>query len=131
MRRWFSLIWCARRRQDYKRPPSARLCAESVWLLGRELADSRWLALLSLNIAFLLKQQQQQITRSIKIFVNESEFLRVVLTCDLGFDLALHLQGVDEDAAVADEARAGYSSVRLAEALFIEIVAEKREYRDI
>lgn len=64
------------------------------------------------------------------MFVNESEFwvsVSKLLTCDLGFDLALHLQGVDEDAAVADEACAGYSSVRLAEALFIEIVAEKRE----
>lgn len=49
------------------------------------------------------------------------------LTCDLGFDLALHLQRVDEDAAVADEAGAGDSSVRLAETLFIKIVTETTE----
>lgn len=49
------------------------------------------------------------------------------LTCDLGFDLALHLQRVDEDAAVADEAGAGYSSVRLAETFFIKIVTETTE----
>lgn len=49
------------------------------------------------------------------------------LTCDLGFDLALHLQRVHKDAAVADEARAGDSSVRLAEALFIKIVTGTTE----
>lgn len=49
------------------------------------------------------------------------------LTCDLGFDLALHLQRVDKDAAVADEACAGYSSVRLAEAFFIKIITETTE----
>lgn len=43
-------------------------------------------------------------------------------TCDLGFDLALHLQRVDEDAAVPDEAGAGDASVRLAESLFINII---------
>lgn len=53
------------------------------------------------------------------------------LTCDLGFDLALHLQRVDEDAAVADEAGAGYSSVRLAETLFIKIVTETTVQRDL
>lgn len=51
----------------------------------------------------------------------------MILTCDLGFNLALHLQRVDKDAAVADEARAGYSSVRLAEALFVKIVTETTE----
>lgn len=44
------------------------------------------------------------------------------LTCDLGFDLALHLQRVHEDAAVADEASAGDASVRLAETLLLEIL---------
>lgn len=43
-------------------------------------------------------------------------------TCDLGFDLALHLQRVDEDAAVPDEAGAGDASVRLAESLFFNII---------
>lgn len=46
------------------------------------------------------------------------------LTCDLSFDLALHLQRVDKDAAVTNEAGAGYTSVRLAESLFIKIHPE-------
>ena len=49
---------------------------------------------------------------------------RLFLTCDLGLDLALHLQRVHEDAAVTDEAGAGDASVRLAESLFIKIVPE-------
>ncbi len=49
---------------------------------------------------------------------------RLFLTCDLGLDLALHLQRVDEDAAVTDEAGAGYASVRLAESLFFDILPE-------
>lgn len=71
--------------------------------------------------------------RSIKreLFAIMCEFFgslcHVILTCDLGFDLALHLQRVDKDAAVADEACAGYSPVRLAEALFIKIVTEITE----
>lgn len=43
-------------------------------------------------------------------------------TCDLGFDLALHLQRVHEDAAVADEAGAGDASVGLAEPLLLKIL---------
>lgn len=82
-------------------------------------ADSRWLALLSLNITFLCIKKAFHAP------------WRTFLTCDLGFDLALHLQGVDEDAAVADEAGAGYSSVRLAETLFIKIVTETTEYKEI
>lgn len=46
------------------------------------------------------------------------------LTCDLGLNLTLHLQRVNKDAAVADEAGAGDASVRLAEPLFIEILPE-------
>lgn len=63
--------------------------------------------------------------RRISWFAITCEFLRRrILTCDLGFDLTLHLQRVDEDAAVADEACAGYSSVGLAEALFVKVVPE-------
>lgn len=47
------------------------------------------------------------------------------LTCDLSLDLALHLQRVHEDAAVTDEASAGYTSVWLTESLFIKILPEK------
>ena len=46
------------------------------------------------------------------------------LTCDLGLDLSLHLQRVDEDAAITDEAGTGNTSVRLAESLFIKIIPE-------
>lgn len=46
------------------------------------------------------------------------------LTCDLGLDLTLHLQRVHEDAAVTDETGAGYTSVWLAESLFIKILPE-------
>lgn len=48
-------------------------------------------------------------------------------TCDLGFDLSLHLQRVHEDAAVADEAGAGDASVRLAETLLLEILPGPHE----
>lgn len=42
MRRWFSSIRGTQRRQDYNRPPSARLCADSIWLLSKKLLnDSR------------------------------------------------------------------------------------------
>lgn len=53
-------------------------------------------------------------------------------TCDLGFDLALHLQRVDEDAAVPDEAGAGDASVRLAESLFVNIipVADRKQNKE-
>ena len=44
------------------------------------------------------------------------------LTCDLGFDLPLHLQRVYKDAAVADEAGTGDSPVGLAEALLVKII---------
>lgn len=49
------------------------------------------------------------------------------LTCDLGLDLALHLQRLNIDAAVTDEAGAGYASVRLAEPLFIKIHPERHK----
>lgn len=54
-------------------------------------------------------------------------------TCDLGFDLALHLQRVHEDAAVADEASAGDASIRLAETLLLEIlsVPHKRDNQQV
>lgn len=55
---------------------------------------------------------------------------RMFLTCDLGLDLALHLQRVDEDAAVTDEAGAGYASVWLAESLFIKILPETYRKRE-
>lgn len=48
--------------------------------------------------------------------------LGVCPTCDLGFDLALHLQRVHEDSAVADEAGAGDASVRLAESLLFKVL---------
>lgn len=43
-------------------------------------------------------------------------------TCYLGFNLALHLQRVHEDAPVADEAGAGDAPVGLAEALLVELI---------
>lgn len=53
----------------------------------------------------------------------------ILLTCDLGLNLPLHLQRVDENAAVADEAGAGDASVRLAESIFGKAVAERGERR--
>ena len=49
------------------------------------------------------------------------------LTCDLGFDLPLHLQRVYEDAAVADETGAGDAPVGLAEALLVKIIPRQRK----
>lgn len=64
---------------------------------------------------------------------NSGSVVHTILTCDLGFDLSLHLQRVHEDAAVADEAGAGYPSVRLAEALFIKVVpeTERERFKDL
>lgn len=65
--------------------------------------------------------------------VAESADDDVCPTCDLGFDLALHLQRVHEDAAVADEASAGDASVRLAETLLLKIlpVPHKRDNQEV
>ena len=49
------------------------------------------------------------------------------LTCDLGFDLPLHLQRVYKDAAIADEAGAGDAAIGLAEALLIKIIPRESE----
>lgn len=46
------------------------------------------------------------------------------LTCDLGLDLALHLQRIHKDAAVADETGAGDASVGLTESFFVKIIPE-------
>lgn len=59
---------------------------------------------------------------------------RLFLTCDLSFDLTLHLQRVDKDAAVTNEAGAGYTSVWLTESLFIKILPtenQRKECREI
>lgn len=57
-------------------------------------------------------------------FCKHTKIHRLFLTCDLGLDLALHLQRVDEDAAVTDKAGASDASVWLAESLFIKIIPE-------
>lgn len=46
------------------------------------------------------------------------------ITGYLSFNLALHLQRVYKDAPVPDEASAGDSSVRLAEAFLIKFISE-------
>lgn len=53
------------------------------------------------------------------------------LTSYLGLYFTLHLQRVNKDAAVADEAGAGDASVRLAEPLLIKIFPEKYKQSNI
>lgn len=65
--------------------------------------------------------------KEVNLLLNNSSETACGPTCDLGFDLALHLQRVHEDAAVADEASAGDASVRLAETLLLKILPVQHE----